>query len=410
MVCTVLMLSSISIATPVRAEDGATGWFDTISEFFAQPGDKRVTVPKRRTAAPPTPGAPEGGEAVQPTRAAAPAGDAESREPMQALPAEGAAGAPDNGDAEQSTPADAAARRVVAERPAASVSEDVIEESDGMQPSRALRAVEGLIAEIQGIRRATGIDDFPPEAELTEGRTPIHIFAKSLEVLRKVVDVQRRLNIPEGTVGAIPLRNIGAADVLVSVENILVEVRKIAAQVGIDRPVAPEPSDSAAASPMLYKRLADASFMLDGLRGRPLDSDDVHAMALSVLDEMVLVADHLGTSLELEPTPITGVRYPLDVGVEVARAAYKLAGLQTMLQMDASGVPKPDLARVTPSTNYDATNMLLAEMTRIKLHLGIDAAREELRDQPTGMKPKHNTALIMLIVRNLERMTLAVTG
>lgn len=174
MVCTVLMLASISITIPVRAEDSATGWFDTISEFFAQLGDKRVTVPKRRTAAPPTPGAPEGGEAVQPTRAAAPAGGAESREPMQASPAEGAVGAPDNGDAEQSTPADAAARRVVAERPAASISEDVIEESDGMQPSRALHAVEGLIAEIQGIRRATGIDDFPPEAELTEGRTPIH--------------------------------------------------------------------------------------------------------------------------------------------------------------------------------------------------------------------------------------------
>ena len=222
--------------------------------------------------------------------------------------------------------------------------------------------------------------------------------------------MQWRLNIPEGTVGTIPLRNIDAADVLSSIENILIEVRKIGAQMGIDRPVAPEPSDSADASPMIYKRLADASFMLDGLRGRPLNSDDVHAMASSVLDEMVLVADQLGVALDLEPARITGTRYPLDVGVEVARAAYKVAGLQARLQMDASGVPKPDLARVTPSTNYDATNMLLAEMTRIKLHLGIDAQREELRDQPTGTKPKHNAALIMLIVRNLDRMALAAPG
>ena len=410
MVCTALTLASISVTTPVRTEDGATGWLDTITEFFAQPEDKRVTVPKRRKAPPPAPGAPEGGEAAPQIRVAAPAGGAESREPMQASPAGREVGAPDSGDAEQSAPAEAAARRPAAQRPAASVSGDAVQDSDGAQPSPVLRAVEELIAEIQGIRRASGIDDFPPEAELTEGRTPIHMFVKSLEVLGKVVDVQRRLNIPEGTVGPIPLRIVGPADVLSSIENIRSEVRRIGAQMGIDRRVAPAPSDSADASTMIYKRLADASFMLDGLRGRPLDSDDVHAMALSVLDEMVLVADRLGVALDLEPARIRGTRYPLDVGVEVARAAYKVAGLQERLEMDASGVPKPDLARVTPSTNYDATNMLLAEMTRIKLHLGIDAVPAERRDQPTGMKPKHNAALIMLIVRNLDRMTLAVPG
>ena len=409
-VCAVLTLVSASTTTPVRAEDGATGWLDTITGFFAQPGDKRVTVPKRRKAARPTSGAPEGGEAVQAARAVAPSEDAEGREPTPPLPAESAVGVPDGDDAERSTRADAAALRAPAERPAVPVSGDVPAGPDGVQPIRVLRAVEELVAEIQGVRRASGIDDFPPEAELVDGRAPIHMLAKSLEVLGKVVDIQRRLDVPEGTVGAIPIRNVDAADVLSSIEQILLEMRKIRRRMGIDRPIAPEPSDSLDASPMIYKRLADASFMLDGLRGGPLNSDDVHAMALSVLDEMALVADRLGVALDLEPARITGTRYPLDVGVEVARAAYKVAGLQTRLRMDASGVPKPDLARVTPSTNYDATNMLLAEMTRIKLHLGIDAQREALRDQPTGTKPKHNTALIMLIVHNLERMTLAVPG
>ena len=423
MMCAVLTLVSTSIATPVHAEDVTTRWFDAISGLFAQPEDKRVTVPKRRNSAGPTPAAPDGEEAAQgtpvtvpkrrnstgPTPAAPDGEEAAQRTPVADI-AEGALGVPDGGAVEQETPADALARRAAAERPAAPVSGDVTGESDGTPPSPALHAVESLIVEIQSIRWASGIDDFPPEADLKEGRAPIHVFAKSLEVLGKVVNVQRRMKIPEGTVGRIPLRNIGAADVLSSVERILIEVRRIGAQMGIDRPVAPQTSGRADASPMIYKRLGDASFMLDGLRGGPLNSDDVHAMALSVLDEMVLVADHLGTSLDLDPTPITGVRYPLDVAVEVARAAYKLAGLQSMLQMDASGVPTPDLARVTPSTNYDATNMLLAEMTRIKLHLGIDAVRDELRDKPTGTKPKHNAALIMLIARNLDRMVLAVSG
>ena len=56
--------------------------------------------------------------------------------------------------------------------------------------------------------------------------------------------------------------------------------------------------------------------------------------------------------------------------------------------MDPSGVPATTLVRVSPSEHYDAINMLLAEMARIKLHLGVDVPRDDPAEQPNGKKIK----------------------
>ena len=395
MVCIVLTAAGAAASAPVSAEDDVTGWFDAISELVKRSEDTRVTVPKRRKSAPPSPVASEDSESVPlfPEAAArVPPEDSGLVEPLPVAAAGALAG------------------RELVEMPAAPAADDASGIRDGVELSNALGAVEALIAEIEILRQASGVNGYPVEAELIEGRVPIHMYAKSLEVLAKVVEVQRRLDVPEGRIGPMPLRKIGAADVLSSIEYILVEVRRIKSKLGIDRPIAPEPPDAGNASRMIYKRLTDASFMLDELRGGPLTPDDVYRNAVSVLDEMALIAEKLDVSMDFEPAPVTGRRHSLDVAMEVARAVYKVTELQTLLQMDASGVPRPDLARVTPSSNYDSTNMLLAEMARIKLHLGIDAPREDRPEQPLGKKARDAVALIALIVQNLDRMVLAMPG
>ena len=429
-VCAVLMLAAAA-AAPISAEDDAIGWFDAIFERVKRSEDARVTVPKRRKPAPSSPAAPEDSESVPPFPEAAARVPPEDSESVPLFPEAAAHVPPEDSESvplfpeavarvplEDSGPveplpaaaAGALAGHVPAEAPAAPAPDGVSGIRDAARLSDALGTVEALIAEIEIIRQASGVTGYPVEAEWIEGRVPIHMYAKSLEVLAKVVEVQRRLDVPEGRVGPIPLRNIGADDVASSIEYILAEVRRIRSQLGIGRPIAPEPPDAGNASPMIYKRLTDASFMLDGLRGGPLTPDDVYRNALSVLDEMALIAEKLDVSLDLEPAPITGRRHSLDVAMEVARAVYKVTELQTLLHMDASGVPRPDLARVTSSSNYDSTNMLLAEMARIKLHLGIDAPREDRPEQPPGKKARDAVALIALIVQNLDRMVLATPG
>ena len=276
-------------------------------------------------------------------------------------------------------------------------------------PSHVFQRVQDLIAEINILRDELGVYDYPPEAELQDERAPVHVYVKTLEVQTKVNAVQRRFGVPTVPVGQVPFKEVKPGDVLANVELILDEVRKIKVQMVIEREIVPTSFVGGKTPSLVYKSLADASFLLDGLRGRPLTPDDVFRNASFILDEMELIAAKLRVPLDLEMPEVNGAKRPIDVAQQVLRATYKVIGLQTRLGMDASGVPSLTLVRVTPSEVYDATNMLLAEMARIKLHLDINVPRDEA-PEPRGMKPADVFATVLVIVRNLDLMTQAAVS
>ena len=270
-------------------------------------------------------------------------------------------------------------------------------------PSHVFREVQDLTAEIRILREELGVYDYPPEAELQEDRDPIHVYAKTLEVLNKVRGIQRRFGVPVGDARQIPFKEIVSGDVLASVESILDELRKIKTQMVINTEIDPVPLVGGKTPSLVYKGLADASFMLDGLRGRPLTPDDGFRNATYILDELELIAAKLGVPLEIEAPLVEGGKRPVDVAQQVLRATYKVINLQTRLGMDASSVPGLTLVRVTPSEVFDATNMLLAEMKRIKYELDINVPRDQ-RPEPKGKSPTEVFALVLLIIENLDTM------
>ena len=279
----------------------------------------------------------------------------------------------------------------------------------GATPSHVFQAVQDLIAEIGILRDELGVYDYPPDAELQEDRAPVHVYVKTLEVLTKVSAIQRRFGVTTAAVDPIPFKVVEPGDVLANVALIVDEVRKIKAQMVIDRQIEPTPFVGGKTPSLVYKSLSDASFLLDGLRGRPLTPDDVFRNASYILDEMELIAAKLRLPLQLDMPVVEGSKRPTDVAQQVLRATYKVVNLQTRLGMDASGVPNITLVRVTPSEVYDATNMLLAEMARIKFHLEINVPRDEA-PEPRGKKPGDVFALVLLIVRNLDLMSEAVAS
>ena len=276
-------------------------------------------------------------------------------------------------------------------------------------PSHVFQAVQDLIAEIDILRDELGVYDYPPDAELQADRAPVHAYVKTLEVLTKVSAIQRRFGVPAASVGQIPFKIVEAGDVLANVALIVDEVRKIKMQMVIERQIEPTPFEGGKTPSLVYKGLADASLLLDGLRGRPLTPDDVFRNATYVMDEMELIAVKLRLPLELDMPVVDGSKRSTDVAQQVLRATYKVVSLQTRLGMDASGVPNITLVRVTPSEVYDATNMLLAEMARIKFHLEINVPRDE-GPEPRGKRPGDVFALVLLIVRNLDLMSEAAAS
>ena len=282
-------------------------------------------------------------------------------------------------------------------------------DSDGekVTPSHVFRATRDLIGEIQILREELGADDYPPEAELQADRAPVHVYAKTLEVMSKVSRVQQRLGMEGGGVGQIPIKEVELRDVLGSVGTIIDELRKIKAQMVIEREVDPAPFAGGKTPSLVYKNLADASFLLDGLAGRPLTPNDVFLNTAYILDELELVAAKLRAPLSLDVPAVEGRKTPKDVAQQVLRASYKMVNLQTRLGMDASSVPNLTLVRVTPSEVYDATNMLLAEMTRIKHHLDINVPRES-RPDPRNKARTDVFGQVLLIIENLDRLSQSV--
>ena len=156
----------------------------------------------------------------------------------------------------------------------------------------------------------------------------------------------------------------------------------------------------------VYEHLGDASFLLDGLVGHPTDPNDVHTHMVYLHDEMELIAAKLKVALELDPPAVNGRKRMKEVAQQVLRATFKVVNLQTRLGMDASGVPQMTLVRVSPAEVFEATNILLAEMVRIKAHLNIDLPRVE-HAPSRNKKPNDVFAQALLLIKNLDALAKA---
>ena len=273
-------------------------------------------------------------------------------------------------------------------------------------PSHVYQATLDLISEIEILRDAMGVADYPGEAEPQEDRAPIHVYAKTLEVMKKVSRVQKRLGMIPVKVGQIPVKNVVPKDVLGSVKATIEELRRIKEQLVIGERIASASFVGGKTPSLVYKNLGDASFLLDGLVGRPLTPNDVYGNVLGIHDEMELIAAKLKVVLELRPPNVEGRKKPKDVAQQVLRATYKVINLQTRLGMDASGVPNMTLVRVTPAEVFEATSVLLAEMVRIKAHLNISLPRT-LRSEPRNKRPSDVFAQVLLIIKNLDVLATA---
>ena len=276
------------------------------------------------------------------------------------------------------------------------------------------RAVEDFIAEVNALRGELGVNDYPWEGEPQTDRDPIHLYAKTLELRTKVQRIQNRFGMPEASSGRIPAKRVTLDDVLGSMGRLVAEIRAIRSQLGIDREVEPAPLVLGKTPRMVYKRLADASFLLDGIRGRPLTINDVYQNVSIVLAEIELASESLGTPLESKTSPAEEARtveepaLVTEVARQVLEANHKAIYLQSKLGMYPSRERDLILVRVTLSDVYDLTNTLVAEMGRVNFYLGIDEVPGEI-PQPTERRLPELLQRVLLVNANLAGISDGIT-
>jgi hypothetical protein len=270
--------------------------------------------------------------------------------------------------------------------------------------SHVYQAAQNLRSEIYLLREAMGIADFPPESEPLEDLVSVHVYAKSLEVMEKIARAQRRLGMAPANVESIPVKVIRPKDVLGSVESSISEIQRIKDELVIDDRITPSEFEGAKTSSHAYKALGDASFLLNGLVGRHISPHDVYERLQKVDEDLMLVAEGFGAALDTRLPAVEGRKRAKDVAQQVLRASYKTISLERRLDMDTSRVPTLTLVRVTPAEVYEAAGILLAEMARIKVHLGMTTStRDERSDPSTARKlPTDIFAQVLLMIRNLD--------
>ena len=274
-------------------------------------------------------------------------------------------------------------------------------QESNVTPSRVFQATLDLIAEIEILREAMAVVDYPGEAELQEGRAPVHVYARALEVLEKVARMQRRLGMEAVDPGFIPVKTIVPADVLGQVQRGTEEVRKIKSQLVIEESIDPAPLVNGKTPSLVYKNLGDASLLLNALVGRPMTPNDTFGHLEYVYDDMELIAANLQVSLNRELPTVEGRKSSGDVARLILRSSYKIIDLQNRLGMDASHVPQLAMVRVTPAENFEVTNILLAELNRIKAHLNIDLPHD-VHPIPRNKRPADVFAHVVRLLRNMD--------
>ena len=292
-------------------------------------------------------------------------------------------------------------------KPLRMIQREAVAQESGVTPSHVYQMAADLISEIEIVREAMGVTDYPLEAEPAEDRSPIHVYSRTLELRRKISAAQKRLGMAPAPSDQIPVRQIQPKDVIVSVQTAFAEVRRIKEQLVIEDEIEPAPFEGGKTPSLVYQVIGDASFMMDGLVGRPTDINDVYRNLAALHGDMELVAAKLKVALELDPPEAKKKKRKLkEIGQQMIRGTFKLVNLQTRLGLDASGVPQVTLVRVAPANLYEVINIMNSEMVRIKVHLGVLLPHEE-PSIPRNKKPRDLFQLALLVIRNLDHLAKA---
>ena len=126
-------------------------------------------------------------------------------------------------------------------KPLRMIQREAVAQEMEISPSHVYQLVTDLMSEVEIVREAMGITDYPLEAEPAEDRSPIHVYARTLELRRKINAAQRRLGVTSTPVGQMPVRPIAARDVFGSVQAAMAQVRRIKEHSSSRRRLTPHP-------------------------------------------------------------------------------------------------------------------------------------------------------------------------
>lgn len=235
-------------------------------------------------------------------------------------------------------------------------------------PSDVHFAARAVIAELEAAKQHRGIDTATRTPGIQVGKTPLHVYSKSLELLEKVTRYQQEAGQTAAAIPELPVARVTPKEVLGLVNQSLTALRSINRANGVrvsfdeQRRTAMTPSD-------VYEQVWQASYLIDALVP-PLKPANVLRNANMIEQGLIDLAKHKQHTFTAVTPPQGSGKKPVDVNIEAYRALYKLAKLQRNLGIKPSPVAAFPSGKVLPEDVYDTTGNILTELIRINTQLG----------------------------------------
>lgn len=243
------------------------------------------------------------------------------------------------------------------------------EATQAKTPSHVFQAVDTLTNNIRNIRTHLNITETAREPGVQIAKTPLHVYAKGIEVYEKVNRFRDSKGWPVTTLPTLPSKKISPADVFTLVKRITNELEDTASRLGIPSakeaalPVGKTPSD-------VYENLWKSSYLMDGIVGA-ISPVLVHRNTKRIEAGLHQIAKELNVQLATPDIKSVSGKKPIDANIEGFKVLYKLVELEQKLGLPPLRVPGFPAGKISPSDVYDTTNNIIAELTRINAKLAL---------------------------------------
>lgn len=269
-------------------------------------------------------------------------------------------------------------------------------------PSNVYQLTEQIVLETEYIRNKLGITDSSRTPDVQLYKTPLYVFAKSLEILEKISWIQKDSGIASLPPKRIPLKKITPSDVYQQAEIILKEIAKIQDVKNIGSSGTEADYVDGKTPSNVYENLLKVSYMLDALIKKISPTDVFNSMQKANL-EIKDLAQQLRVPMS-NKVPKTDPRTtPSQVLLQGYLNLHNIVALEIKEGMAPFRVPSFPKGKLSPYDVYDSVNMLRVELSRLKIHLNLKN-NAAFSSNDTGKKPKDVLAIMLQAKENIQTL------
>ncbi len=241
--------------------------------------------------------------------------------------------------------------------------------------------VKVITSHLNTIKKHSAPDKSSRTVSVQVGKTPIHAYAKALDLLEKVAKYQTEKGLKVVEIPSLPVKKVRSKHLMKVVKLTLQEVTKISQSLNLKvEPIVADDKSKTASD--LYGQIWQSSYIMDALVA-PMNMDDVKRNNLKIAQGINDIAKRLDKQIDSQVQPSFEGKQAVDITIGLYKLLYKLADLERKIKLKPLVVPNFPTGDIQAADAYEVGSSVIADLTRIALKLKIPPIKAEGKEVNT---------------------------